>query len=109
MWRTSRRRDRLAAAVPPGPSLLTDLLAYWKLDEAAGTRADSHGAFDLMEYDIYLEPAPGSTSAVGGVLGDAARPDYDGVCLSPLAPVFEVGADFTLAFWLKRYSILAAT
>jgi len=30
-------------------SLLTDLVAWWSLDETSGTRADSHGSFDLTD------------------------------------------------------------
>lgn len=30
-------------------ALLTDLISYWKLDEASGTRIDSHGSNDLTD------------------------------------------------------------
>ena len=32
-----------------GSSLLTDLVSYWKLDEASGTRFDAHGTNDLTD------------------------------------------------------------
>lgn len=37
-----------AASVTPSP-LLTDLVAYWKMDEASGNRADSVGGFTLTD------------------------------------------------------------
>jgi hypothetical protein len=35
--------------MPPNPNLLNGLLAFWKLDETSGTRADYTGVYDLSE------------------------------------------------------------
>jgi hypothetical protein len=38
-------------------SLLTDLVAHWKLDEESGTRVDSHGSSDLTDNNTVLYEA----------------------------------------------------
>lgn len=45
-------------------SLLDNLVSYWRLDEASGTRADAHGSNDLTDNNTV-----GSTT---GLLGNAA-------------------------------------
>lgn len=56
---------RHAGAGGGGETLATDLVAHWKLDEASGTRADSHGSFDLTDNNTVTSGA--------GLLGDAAE------------------------------------
>ena len=51
-----------AAAVPFS---LTNLISYWKLDEASGTRVDSHGTNDLTDNNTVTQSA--------GKLGNAAQ------------------------------------
>lgn len=50
-----------------GNGLLTDLTAYWKLDEASGTRNDSHGSFHLT--------ATNSPSGIAGKINNGC--DFD--------------------------------
>lgn len=45
--------------------LLTDLISHWKLNEASGTRADSHGSNDLTDNN--------SVASAAGKIGDAAQ------------------------------------
>lgn len=45
-------------------TLLTDLVSYWKLNEASGTREDSHGTNDLTDN--------GTVTSATGKLNDAA-------------------------------------
>ena len=43
-------RSSVAASAPAATPLLTDLIAYWDLDETSGTRADSHtNGLDLTD------------------------------------------------------------
>jgi PKD repeat protein len=51
----------------PVPSLITGLLAYWKMDEATGDRADSYATYDLTEN--------ATVDAVAGKIGNAASFD----------------------------------
>lgn len=74
---------------------LTDgLVSYWKLDEASGTRADSHGSNDLTDNNTV-----GSTT---GKINDAANfvlanSEY----LSSAASTLDCGTgSMTHAFWL---------
>ncbi len=45
----------------PGSALLTNLEAWWELDEASGIRVDSHGSNDLTDNNTVLD-APGLTN-----------------------------------------------
>ena len=54
----------LRVTVPPSP-LLTNLVSYWKLDEASGTRSDAHGTNHLTPIN-----APGSAA---GQIGTAVN------------------------------------
>ena len=50
-------------------SLLTDLISYWKLDEASGTRVDSHGSNDLTDNN--------TVGSAAGKIGNAADFEAD--------------------------------
>lgn len=75
-------------------SLLTSLVAYWKLDETSGTRFDSAGASNLADN--------GSVGSAIGKQGNAA--DFTaGPYLSSSHTGFHFGdEDFTIAGWIKR-------
>jgi hypothetical protein len=85
-----------APAAGGGPSsLLTGLVAYWKLDEASGTRNDSVGANHLTDAS--------SVGSAAGKLGNAASfatASTDSLSLSDNAEVSTGDVDFTFAFWL---------
>ncbi len=76
-------------------SLLTDLVAYWKLDESSGTRADSHGLLDLAE--------AGTVGSVSGVVGSAASGFGTSDYLSRAKADFLIpaGGVLTVACWVN--------
>lgn len=80
-------------------SLLTDLISYWKLDEASGTRADSHGTNHLADNNTVA-------SAVGKVYGTAADfEDANSESLSCAVGGLQTGnADYTVGAWVKLES-----
>ena len=77
-------------------NLLVDLIAYWKLEEAGGTRYDSHGSYDLTE-------SVGIDSGIG-VKGNCAisnsyYDDFRSLSISP-SPYDSVGESWSLSFWI---------
>jgi|DEB0MinimDraft_6_1074348.scaffolds.fasta_scaffold54255_2 hypothetical protein len=83
------------ATAPAGASngLLTDLESYWKLDEASGTLADSHGARDVTNN--------GATYGATGIIDDAL--DFDGsndYATTGTWTGFASGTK-TISFWFK--------
>jgi len=78
-----------------GPTLQTDLVAWWKLDEASGTRADSAGSLDLTDNN--------TCGQVAGVVGNAvdivkSNSEY----LSHADdPDFDLSGDWTINGWAK--------
>lgn len=82
-------------------SLLTNLVAYWKLDESSGTRADAHSSYDLTAVN-----SPGSTT---GKLGDAvALAAASSQYLSSAASALQVGTgSISFACWLRVSSLSA--
>lgn len=76
--------------------LLNGLVAYWKLEEASGTRYDSHGSYDLTE-NVGIDSG-------AGVQGDCAISnseyyDYRSLTIFP-APYDSVDASWSLSFWM---------
>ena len=81
-------------------SLLTSLISYWKLDEASGSRADSHGSATLTDNNT----VGSGTGKIGtGAQFVTANSEY----LSRAAEAANTfgNADFTWAFWLKLDSV----
>lgn len=84
----------------PISSLLTGLVAYWKLDEASGTRADSVGANTLTDNNTV-------TQAVGKV-GSAAQftaASLESLSIVDNADVSAGDIDFTIAGWVFLDSV----
>lgn len=80
-------------------SLLTGLVAYWKLDEESGVRADSHGANDLADNNTVLFGA--------GKVGNAADFEEDNEESLSIADNADLSAgniDFSWAPWVKLES-----
>lgn len=77
--------------------LTEDLVAYWKLDEASGPRADSHtGGYDLTSTN--------DVTATTGHIGQAAlfQPAQLQYLSYPEAEQFSlVNEDFTIALWVN--------
>jgi hypothetical protein len=76
----------------PSSPLLTDLVAYWKLDETSGPRIDSAGSNNLTDN--------GSVGSAVGKVGNAAS--YSGSNFLSLASNSDVQitSDFTVACWV---------
>jgi hypothetical protein len=72
--------------------LLDGLIAYWKLDEASGTRIDSAGSNNLADN--------GSVGSATGIQGNAAQ--FDGSNYLSLAsnPDVQMNGDYTIACWV---------
>lgn len=83
-------------AAPAPSSLLTGLVAYWKMDEASGTRVDSG------PNGLHLTPSNAPVS-VTGTIGDAALFEQaSSQYLShPDDVLLRVNGDWTWSFWVK--------
>lgn len=75
--------------------LLTSLVAYWKLDEASGARADSAGSSNLSDVNTV-------TQAVGKVANAAQFTAANSECLNIASnAALSMGdIDFTIALWV---------
>ncbi len=79
----------------PGNSLLSGLLAWWKLDEAANvSRADSSGNSQT------LTDVNGSVGSASGVIGNAAVFDASTTLLRKSAALFSSGS-FSVSLWVN--------
>jgi hypothetical protein len=80
--------------------LLSSLISYWKLDEASGTRADSHGTNDLTD-------AVSTASAAGKInnAADLERGDGDYLYIGDNASISTGDIDFTFSIWVKVESL----
>lgn len=77
-------------------ALIDNLVGYWKLDEASGTRYDSHSTNDLSE-------SGGTTSSTTGKISSAAIFTASTQYLSPSSTsLCSFGdADFSIQIWVK--------
>jgi hypothetical protein len=89
-------RKRAAGGTSP---LLTDLAAYWKLDETSGTRFDSAGTNNLSD--------TGGVGSTIGKQGNAA--DFDGTNYLSTALDGTTLTAVSIALWFKADDILTAT
>lgn len=79
----------------PTNTLLEDLISHWKLDEASGTRADSHGTNDLTDVN--------SVGSDVGIIDDAAvfiAADEKSLFHADNADLSMGDIDFTIAGWI---------
>lgn len=77
-------------------SLLQDLVAYWKLDEASGTRYDAKGDNHLTDNNTVTQ----TTGKLGsGACFASANSEY--LSAADNAALSLGGTDFTLAAWIK--------
>lgn len=88
-----------------GGALLTDLLAYWDMDEASGSRMDGHtNSLDLTDNNTV-----GSTAGVGGTGTAANFVAANSEYLSFVTGgTFNTSAPFTFCIWAKTPSDPAA-
>jgi len=101
MRRRGRDRRRRAAGVgwilDTAGTLTTGLVAYWKLEEASGTRVDQKGTNHLSPVN-----APGN---VAGKRGNALMCETTGLKHLSRAITADLtmgNIDFSIAYWVKR-------
>lgn len=106
-WLQARRRARVAGLPAPpfigAVTLHTDLVGYWKLDEAAyETRADASGnGLNLFEYAPWFPEDPPFVGQVAGKIGNAIElTEYGaGVLVNQTMPDIANG-DLSAALWV---------
>jgi hypothetical protein len=80
-------------------ALITNLVSYWKLDEAAGARADSQGTNNLTDTN--------TVTSVAGIINNAAR--FTAVNLEDLSVADNASLAFTTAlstsFWVRQTDV----
>ena len=82
--------------------LLTNLVSYWTLDEASGTRADSHGTNHLTPTNAPV----GATGKIGnGCDFESSSAQYLSCASNPTLQTGDV--DFTIAAWVYVENRLA--
>lgn len=87
------QKRRVATIVSP---LLTDLAAFWKLEEASGSRLDSVGSNTLTDVNTVTQAA--------GILGNAAQfliANSEYLSIADNAAIGMGDNDFTITCWLK--------
>jgi uncharacterized repeat protein (TIGR02059 family) len=75
--------------------LLTDLVSYWELDEASGSRADSHGTNTLTDNN--------TVTSAAGVISNAANfneANSEYLSVADNASIDVGDEDFTIGFWV---------
>jgi hypothetical protein len=88
-----------AAYVAEESPLLDGLVSHWKLNEASGTRADSHGANNLTDVN--------TVTAVAGKIGDAGdfvAANSEKLTLAHNADISTGDIDFAFSGWFYRDS-----
>lgn len=82
---------------------VTDLAAYWRMDEKSGTRLDSHGINDLTAYN---NPSYGNGKRGKAVKFISANSEALGISDNP---EISMGGDvsFCIGLWFKPYDIAA--
>lgn len=85
-------------------SLLTSLISYWQLDEASGSRADSHGSSTLTDNN--------TVASATGILNSAA--DFESgnsewLSAADSTDLSTGDIDFTIACWVNVESFAAST
>lgn len=93
---TAPRRLRFADG-GGGSTLRNDMVAWWSLDEASGTRADSHASYDVAGFSTQ----PGSTT---GKIADAASFVSASSQSLGVADPFYISGAMSVAMWINRSS-----
>lgn len=82
-------------------SLLTDLVAYWKMDEASGTRIDSHGSIDLTDNNTV-----GSATGKINNAADFEKDNTESLTSSAAGALFSGVTAFTINLWVNAESLV---
>jgi len=83
------------------PSLLTNLVAWWKLDETSGNRVN------CINPGVYDMTAVGNPAIEAGIISNAYTvtiPDPNYILRTPNAPVFAATQDISFHGWVKLKS-----
>ena len=94
-WAVTIATFKAADGTPPSFDLLSGLVSYWKLDEASGTRVDSHSTNDLTDNN--------TVTSVAGKIGNAAEFEADNSEFLSHATNGDLEAgdiDYTIACWV---------
>lgn len=78
-------------------ALIDDLVSYWSLGEASGTRFDAHGTNDLSDN--------GSVSSVTGKVGSAANFPAGGTRYLSGTLASSLPEQFAVSFWVNPVSL----
>lgn len=104
IWRVGQSGLATAPAAGGGTDpLYTSLVAYWKMDEASGDRADSVGASTLVDNS-------GVGSATGLVYSNAASfvsAESDNLTVANNAAISAGDIDFWVATWVYMTALVA--
>jgi hypothetical protein len=98
-------RDIIGSPAVEADSLLTDLIAWWDMEEAAGSsRVDSHGANDLAENGGPIATATGKR----GLGVDLERGSSQFLSIADNASLSTGDIDFAFAAWIKLETVPSA-
>jgi hypothetical protein len=86
---------------PAGVYLLDNLISYWKLDEASGTRNDSQSTNHLAATNAPVGVAGKINNGCQFVTGSSQRLSVAS------SSALQVTSDFTFSFWLKLNTLAA--
>lgn len=71
--------------------LLTDLVAYWKMDEASGIRYDAHGSYDLADPDTIGDGT--------GIINSGVQ--YNNTIEALTNTSIDLQSDFSIQMWIN--------
>lgn len=83
-------------------SLATDLVSYWELEEASGTRVDSHGSNDLTDNNTV-----GQATGIQGNGADFESTNSESLSITHASQTgldFGNAQDFSIQMWIKPES-----
>lgn len=88
----------------PASALLTSLVAHWKLDEASGTRNDSHGTNHLTDNNTVTT----GTAKLGTNAAQFTAANSEYLSVADNAALSMGNIDFTIAFWLNLDTVASS-
>lgn len=80
-------------------ALIDSLVSYWALDEASGTRVDSHGSNDLTDNNTV-----GSTTGIISTAADFEASNSEYLSHADNADLSTGDIDFSFSFWVNAES-----
>lgn len=82
----------------------TNLISWWRLEEASGSRSDIHGSITLTDTNTVTQ-ADGMNARYAGKAADFERDNSEYLSLSDNADIRAGDTNFTIATWVKFESI----